>query len=83
MNPSVSINGTSREELVDQRINAANAVNIALGQLRMMQPHRRDYVGKDHQYSLDLKLHLERCAELEKLASELVNEGLAIQEGGR
>lgn len=81
MNPQVNNNGTSRQELVNQRISFDCALQIAMERLNEMKPHGRDYIGKDHQYSLDRAVYQERFAILDKLRNENMDEALAIKEG--
>lgn len=81
MNPSININGTSREALVADRRNVADALMEAMAALVDTKPHGRDYVGRDHQFSLDRRVYNERFAMLDKLRNEILEEALAIQEG--
>jgi hypothetical protein len=82
MNPSVNINGTSREALVDSRRDAFEAVHAAMNALRETLPHGRDYVGRAHQWSVDRAIYMERHAMLSKLAEDLMEEAVAIQNAG-
>jgi hypothetical protein len=82
MNPSVNINGTSRDELVNTRIAAMDALMDAMAKMEAFKPHGRDYVGRDHQYSLDRALYAERFSILDKMRNEIMDEALAIQEAG-
>ena len=82
MNPSVNINGTSREALVDARRDAFEAVNAAITALRETLPHGRDYVGRAHQWSVDRAIYMERHKLLSQLAEDLMNEAVAIQNAG-
>lgn len=81
MNPVVNMNGTSREELVQQRRDIADSLMEAMKALQESKPHGRDYIGKDHQYSLDRALFNERFAMLDKLRNDILDEALAIQQG--
>jgi hypothetical protein len=45
--PTVHTNGTSREELLRQYVDALNAHDGALEPLRQAQPHMRDYAAAD------------------------------------
>jgi len=82
MNPSVNINGTSREALVDARRDAFEAIHAAMNALRETMPHGRDYVGRAHQFSVDRAIYIERHAVLSKLSEDLMDEALAIQNAG-
>ena len=82
MNPSVNINGTSREALVDARRDAFEAVHAAITALRETLPHGRDYVGRAHQWAVDRAIYMERHKMLSQLAEDLMNEAVAIQNAG-
>ena len=45
MTPIVNINGTSRDELVSQRLAITNALHDALDKIGRAVPHGRDYIG--------------------------------------
>lgn len=79
MNPSININGTSREELVNTRRNVLDKIDELMKAIQETKPHGRDYIGKDHQYSLDRKLYADRFAMLDKLRNEILDEALDIQ----
>lgn len=83
MRPFVNINGTSRKELIDQRLDAAVAVNAALAALQKTLPHGRDYIGDPARYDHDRSVHWKRVDKLKELYDELHEEALQIQNGGR
>jgi len=77
--PSVHLNGTSREELVEQNMNALHAVNTAAEILRKATPNARDYyVQSPTAFSVAVDQHRERLVSLATIATELTTiiEGL-------
>jgi hypothetical protein len=76
--PKVNINGTSREELIQQRIKAREAVRGLIAIMSEMRPHGRDYLGDTDTYNRDRATHDERIANLDKLYNELLEEAMAI-----
>lgn len=82
MNPALNINGTSAHSLVADRRKVMTALKDAMDAMTALQPHGRDYVGKDHQYSLDRALHQERQLMLVRLHDDIMNETLDIHEKG-
>jgi hypothetical protein len=76
--PKVNNNGTSREELIQQRIRAREAVIQAIRVMSEMRPHGRDYLGDTETYHRDRVTHDERIAVLDKLYCELLDEAVAI-----
>lgn len=82
MNPSININGTSRDSLVQTRRDALEAIMDAMKALQETLPHGRDYVGRSHQYDLDRATYRERFATLDKLYNEIQDEALAIMQAG-
>ena len=80
MNPSININGTSRASLIQARRDAMDSIRVAMEKLGETRPHGRDYVGRDHQYSLDRALYQERFAKLDSLFNDLQDEALALLE---
>jgi hypothetical protein len=82
--PQVNNNGTSRDELVQQRLDARAAVSAAIDALRQCIPHGRDYqtVGQPR-FTTARTLHRERMAALTDLWAELEAEAYAIQNQGK
>lgn len=71
MKPMININGTSREDLAEQRINARNAIGKAMQAFGELRPHGRDYQGFPEQYQSDLAIHQNRMKMLNKLYNDL------------
>jgi hypothetical protein len=82
MRPFVNINGTSRAALVDQRRAAMEAVRLAMTALQETCPHGRDYIGDPARFDHDRGVYNRRFAKLDELHNDLLDEALAIQNGG-
>lgn len=65
MIPTIHLNGTSREELIKQLLNASDALLVAIDKLGDASPHGRDYYpqGPD----AFLKAHDEHIARIGRL----------------
>lgn len=48
--PTVTLNGTSRDSLVDQNLEASSAVRKAMETVRNAAPHQRDFIGRAIEY---------------------------------
>ena len=69
--PLVSIGGTARETLVQDRMRAAAALRAALTVYReTMQPNGRDYPARAH-LTEAIAAHRQRVAALEHMVSEI------------
>ena len=85
MRPNVNNNGTTREELVMQRVHVSVAIATAIDALREAAPHGRDYQGlPDYatRYDADRDIWNARLRTLADLQTEIESEALAIHEGG-
>jgi len=82
MNPNVNSNGTSREELIRQRVKVRTKLEDALEALAEMNPNGRDYQGlADYAtaYSRDRDIQTERSNTIVALMNNLLEEALNIQ----
>ena len=79
MQITVNNNGTSVQELVDQRRAAMSALDAAISALRDMTPNGRDYPGRPEACKADREIHYARIAALSALSNEIMGEALAIQ----
>jgi hypothetical protein len=80
MKPIVNINGTSRTELIEQRIDARRAVTALMETLQHMVPNGRDYIGNQEAFDRDRAIYRERFAALDALYNTLLDEALNIQD---
>lgn len=80
--PTVHLNGTGREELLQRYLAAADAVEAALVRLMETTPHPRDYYVQDDQaWRLAMVEHQERVHALMQVKREL--EGLYLSVDGQ
>ena len=83
--PVVNINGTSKRDLIDQNLEAWRAVKAAFGALAEAAPHPRDFqTVQDPTVLAQARVdHKYRLHQLNKIASELEEIAIKIQEQGR
>ena len=81
MKPIVTLNGTCREDLIDQRLAAMGALQTAMEALQRLAPHGRDYIGEPDAYKRDRAIYQTRFAALDAMRNELSDEAVAIQDG--
>ena len=82
MRPFVNLKGTSRKELIEQRLDAAVAVRKAMEAVQKMYPHGRDYIGDPARFDHDRGIHWRRLEKLNELYEDLHEEAEQIQERG-
>jgi hypothetical protein len=69
--PSVSLNGTSPEALMEQYQPALEAVHTALEALGKCAPNARDYQGKHEQWNNATMAHVKRWDYLQEIRVDL------------
>lgn len=71
--PTVHLNGTSRDELLRQHVEAHIALRVALDKMGEASPHARDYyVSNDSGAFTKARLqHQARCEAIAKVMAEL------------
>ena len=74
--PYVHLNGTGKESLLNQRLDAARAVNAAIEALTQMYPHMRDYYldQTGERWRAAVAQHERRLEVLRSLNQELITE---------
>jgi hypothetical protein len=82
--PLVNNNGTSRNELVQQRRTVCKYLRASINSLREMAPHGRDYQTDPTgtQFSLACQHHLRRLVALEQLLADVEAEAIKLYEDG-
>lgn len=78
MNPVPNLNGTSREALINARLDARDALLAAMEKLGEMFPHGRDYLGNHEARQRDLHIHNERIRALDAVICDLMDEAVAL-----
>lgn len=81
--PTIHMNGTSKESLIDDLCEASLAINTAYEALKRTAPNGRDYYpqGPDA-LSAAVKEHDDRCRRLDAIKAEIDELTIAIDEGG-
>lgn len=78
MAPKVNINGTAREDLVNQRRAISDACLALIRVLMQAAPNGRDYIGNRDQFERDRATHFERIEQIKALNKNVTLEALAI-----
>lgn len=65
--PFVTLNGTSRDSLVEQNHDAAIAINKAIAVVRDAAPHGRDYIGHPEEFRAAQQLFVSMVAALNRV----------------
>jgi hypothetical protein len=78
--PTLNINGSSADDLIDPRIAAYEALQAVKEALARVTPNGRDYPGDTAQCVADREAHYDRLATLRAIADELIAEVVTIKE---
>jgi hypothetical protein len=79
--PIVHLNGTSEDELIEQRKKVYQALRVVLEALCKMSPHGRDYYPEPGLLDRAKVQHLRRVETINRLMAEMVAETAAIADG--
>ena len=79
--PTISINGTSRDEHIAMRRTALDALRVAIQALLPLAPNGRDYPGQPERCEADRTAHFDRLAALQALSREITLEAVTILRG--
>ena len=71
--PRVTLHGTSRAELINQRTNVCEKLDAALHALRLAAPHNRDF-GDAAMYRRAYNVWVKRAESLHSLRTEMATE---------
>lgn len=78
--PTVHSNGTSRDQLVQLRLDVVEPLRVAISALQMACPHARDfYPQEEGAYDFARGVWKGRMAKLHDLRAQLEAEALEIQ----
>jgi hypothetical protein len=69
--PTLHLNGTSRDSLLDGYIAALDALRLAMEALQAAAPNARDYYMQPNSFALAVEEHAIRWTRLADTASEL------------
>ena len=77
--PTVNLNGSSADDLIQPRIAAYDALQAALKALQQATPNGRDYPGDNDRCLADRETHFARLRALHTIASDVMIEAAAIK----
>jgi hypothetical protein len=81
--PTIHLNGTSKQSLVDGLCDASDALNTAYAALKQTAPNGRDYYTQGPQaLAAAQDEHLDRLRRLDAIKAEIDALTLAIDEAG-
>jgi hypothetical protein len=78
--PTLNLNGSSADDLIDPRMAAYGALRDAIKALQQVTPNGRDYPGDNDQCVTDRGSHYIRLKAINTIAAEIIAEALAIKE---
>ena len=78
--PTLNINGSSADDLIQPRIAAYDALQDGIKALQQVTPNGRDYPGDNDRCVADRQAHYDRLAALHAIAAEIVAEAVLIKE---
>lgn len=80
--PVIHMNGTSKEELLEQRLDAVRALREVRARLATMHPNGRDYYPVDGLYQKAVEQHQRRAQVVVDLMREIEEEAALVDRGG-
>jgi hypothetical protein len=80
ISPTINLNGSSREYLVEQRRAAMDILEDAIVVLARVSPHGRDYPSDYERCLDDRQTHFARIQALRALQEAICAEAIAIQQ---
>lgn len=81
--PTININGSSKDDLINARLDAMDRIAEAIEELKKVTPNGRDYPGDNDQCLADRQTHYHRIKVLQDLYIELYDETIAIRRQGQ
>lgn len=79
INPTINLNGSDRDYLVNQRLAALDHLNDAIETLATITPHGRDYPTDYDRCLQDRETHFDRIRTLRAIYEDLYAEAIAIK----
>lgn len=77
--PTININGTSKDDLINPRRDAMDALASVVEMLKQVTPNGRDYPNDLTRCIADRDKHYARLNQLRDIQAELLAEALYIQ----
>lgn len=81
--PVININGSSKDDLINARLQALDHINDVIEALKQVTPNGRDYPGDTERCMVDRQLHYDRINTLRTLYNHLYEEAIAIKGQGQ
>lgn len=81
--PTINPNGSSEDDLIAPRLDAALYLKSAIVALKQVTPNGRDYPGDADSCSSDRAEHFDRLVILRTMLEQIANEALYIKEQGQ
>ena len=83
--PTININGSSIDDLIQPRLDARDGLHAAIDALLRATPNGRDYPGTGgvERCKADRELHYARIKALAAISDELMAEAVVIKTQGR
>lgn len=79
ISPTININGTSADDLIEPRMDAYDALQAAIKALQQVTPNGRDYPGDIDRCTIDRNDHYGRLSQINLIMAEIVAEAVAIK----
>lgn len=76
--PTLNINGSSADDLIDPRLHAVNLITDAMASLMKVTPHGRDYPANPQKCVEDREDHRLRLQALRDIKEAIFAEAVAI-----
>lgn len=81
--PTVHLNGTSKQELLNQAEDARDAVEVAISLLQAAAPNARDYYPQSGRaFEQARRQHQDRLSRLQTVSAELIEIYNSIEDQG-
>lgn len=77
--PTVNINGTSRDDLINSRLEAMDHLMDAIEALKCVTPNGRDYPGDPARCAADRTEHYQRIGALTAMRDAIYAEAIRIK----
>lgn len=78
--PTLNINGSSADDLIQPRRDAYDALQAAIKALQRVTPNGRDYPGDNDACVADRDKHYARLKKINALRAEIMSEAIYIKE---
>ena len=80
--PIVNLNGTSREELLDQQLDVLKAIDVLIHAMQQAMPNARDFQPRPQEYIPAREAWMERIEVLVAMKQQLAANAYCISQQG-